>query len=166
MCTQAHIRQRPHAKTGLVPRDILAWCSGKTVHLDMLLTNSRCTEASRVVSVKGRSACDLSRTFSFLRVGPEGSGYIGSTSSTRDAGVRWNTHGMVGACPRLSFFGGIVESSGRILPLEDFTALWDRFDSSGGARARMLMYTMESGKRSPRRSCVGQWRKTLVRRLV
>ena len=167
MCIQAHIRQRPQPKTWLVPRDILACCSGKTVHLDMLLTNSHCTEASRVVNVMaGRVACDLSRSFSLLRLGPEASVYIGSITSTRDAVVRWNTHGMVRACPRQSFFGGIVKSSGRILPLEDFTALWDRPDSSGGARARTLMYTMDSWKRSPRRSCVGQWRKTLVRRPV
>ena len=129
----------------------------------MLLTNRRCIEASRVVSVlAGHVACDLSRSSSLLRLGPEASGYLGSTTSTRDAEVRWNTHGMVRACPPQSFVGGMVKSSARILALEDFTALWDRLDSSGGARARMLMYPMESGKRSPRRSCVSQWRKTLA----
>ena len=52
-------------------------------------------------------------------------------------------HGMVRACSPQSFSGGIVKRSGRILLLEDFTGLWDRRESSGGARARKLMYTME-----------------------
>ena len=164
MRIEAHIRQRPQTRTRLVHREFLVCCSGKAVRLDMLLTNSLCTDASRVVNVMtGRVACDLSRSFSLLRLGPEASGYVGSTTSTRGVGVRWTT---VKACSSHFVFGDIVKGSGRVLPLEDFTALWDGLDSSGSARARTLLYNMESGERSSWRLCVGQWRKTLVRRPV